>query len=267
MKSLAIFIILLYAINIKADTNTAENLIKKYGKEAIMKEIAHKVGNKFTIYVDNNTRLVPAPSTEFVTPWTLAADIERSGMTIQSVERMLLERQAEKDRLAAEEMSRQAALEKQRQDQQKYRDEDIKFFAEASEKEREIFRQARLRGLQQKLNREEQNIKPEQPTYQRQKITNYQQANHNPICAINRDKISADLKNEYSSRYPNSYNTQEMLYKAGIEDYDYLCGLTMGSVEIGIINELLSRYYPNMSTIRLLYTSNLKAYQRLQLHQ
>jgi|GEM_PF-1832733 len=169
MKLLTVLIILLYAINIKADSTAAENLIKKYGKEAIMKEIARKVGNKFTIYIDNQTRLAPAPSAEFVTSWTLSADIERAGMSVQSMEKILLDRQAKTkakdDRLAGEQQSRREALEKLRLDQHKYRAEDIKFFAEASEEEREIFRQARFRGLQQKLNREEPNITPEQPIH------------------------------------------------------------------------------------------------------
>lgn len=151
MRLLTILIIALYASSAKPAPTSTENLINTYGKEAIMKEIAHKVGNKYTIYVDGATRLAHAPRAEFITAWTLATDIERAGMTVKSLEKIFIDRAAlaesKANRIAAENQRILELEEKQRQDRQKYRDEDIEFFATASESEREQFKQAQLNGL------------------------------------------------------------------------------------------------------------------------
>ena len=83
----ALFIII---FSISANATTIEDLIKTYGKRAIMEEIDGKIDNKFTISVDGTEKEAYAPSPDYINASTLTVDIERAGMTVKSVESIFL---------------------------------------------------------------------------------------------------------------------------------------------------------------------------------
>jgi hypothetical protein len=147
MKTKAITALFILLFSISAHAATVESLIKTYGKDAIMEVIASKIGKKFTVYVDNTTQETYLPNTDYITAWTLAADIERAGMTVKSVETKLESSERDKkvkvqEMRIAEEMRKaeNEELERQRKiDQQKIRvEEAIRIIAEQKERDRQL---------------------------------------------------------------------------------------------------------------------------------
>jgi hypothetical protein len=264
MKIKVIMAIIVLTFSVSASATTVEDLIKAHGKRAVMDVIASKIHKKFTIVIDGEIRQAHAPSEEYINASTLAADIERAGMTPSSVETAFAERAAQariQKAQEAEEYRRRAELdEKERQQAIDRREEEAKFLANASNEEREQFRTAQLKGIRMAAL---QAHAQRQRAYGQQETVIEQPSSSNPVCAISRDKVSSDLKGYFANKYPDSYSTQEMLHNAGMKDYDYLCSLTMGNVEIGVINKVLSRYYPSMSTIKILFEHNMASYRRL----
>jgi hypothetical protein len=148
-KILAIFMLTL-TINAYAAV-TVDDLVKRYGKEAIMAVIGSKLKYRFTIEVDGSTQLALAPNINYINVATLTSDIERAEMTTTSMESVLLEkikqakklelRKAEEKRILAEEAVRHLAEEKELDRQRKIEEQNIrvkeaiKLIAENKERE------------------------------------------------------------------------------------------------------------------------------------
>jgi hypothetical protein len=263
IKLIASLSMLLFATPV--NSTTVERLIEIYGKEAIMKAIAAKIDKKFTISIDGKTKQAYAPSTDYIYSWTLTEDIARAGMTPRSIEQIFLNQaeiaKSEQNRKLEIEQKRNDWNEKQRQDAEKYRNEELKFFATASDQERRQFRIARLNG---ELKQAESNQleKYAEKSHETQNNKNVKQLN--PICEINKEKLSADIKNNLTSKYPGSYRLQKSLLDSNMSSYDELCAIQVDDIAIEVLNKHLKRYYPSISLIQTLFESDIKAYQELK---
>lgn len=260
MKTKAITALFTLLFSISANATTIEGLIKTYGKEAIMKAIALKIDKKFTIEIDGATRQAYAPSADYITASTLTADIERAGMTVKSVENVFLDQaaqaKAEEKRKAEEQQRIQAQIEKKQQEVRKYREEDIKFFAEASESERQQFRMARLRGsMSQYDNKEVEKVKT------------------SPSTAIsdskkNCDGILAKQKEIYANKYPNNFTMQKVLIEDQCRSYLFLQSYNMATgvpdAKIAELKQIYINKYPDNYTMqKILVEDQVKSFLEL----
>ena len=85
----------------------------------------------------------------------------------------------------------------------------------------------------------------------------------NPSCKVSESMAKRDLLQNLSIRYPNSYSTQKLLLKSGLNAYRELCSIPSSSKSNYVLEELTNRYYPSFSTILLLYKKNMEAYDEL----
>jgi hypothetical protein len=261
-KALAAIAALLLTIPSYANAATVESLIENYGKEAIMKAIAHRIHNKFTVSVDGTTMQKYAPSTDYISAWTLAVDIESAGLTANAVEKILLDeiektKREEKIKLDAKQLKNEIDIERQKKAEALH-NEELKFFSTASPEVREQFKKALANGAAKEST-------PAMPTNEKSRMTaSPVEQSTNPICNIDHKKLSSDLKTELTNKYPAAYSLQKTLYDGNMNSYDILCNLHVTNIDIEILNKHLQKYYPSISLIKTLYEADIKAYQALR---
>lgn len=214
-KQILILLVFLFSAQSTIASTTIDQLIKKYGKNAIMKIIAPKINKKFSIDLDGTIKQVSAPNPDYITSSTLMIDIERSGMTLQSIENSI-QQQTEKTKYNAQQKARYdaelhaLAAEQNRRTEskaQRLQDEDRKFFAEASEEELNQFKQAHQRGI---LLQEEQVI--EEPCKSDLKCWAKKQINLQYECIEKIPKLA-----KFDSKWSNKWIESKFSYSKWID--------------------------------------------------
>ena len=110
----------------------------------------------------------------------------------------------------------------------------------------------------------------ESPTTQRKTNNSLQQPDANstnrklnPVAAIPRSKVAADINTDIANEFPGSDIFQQIALDEHMKDYDYLSSLPGDEASNRILSELLSNYYPNFIFIRMSYERKLRMYKAL----
>lgn len=91
-----LFMVLILSFPFDTYALTVDELVKQYGKYAIMDVISSRIKNKFTIYAsDGSQQFIAAPNLDLITSETLTIDIARSGLNVNVVETAIIAKLSE----------------------------------------------------------------------------------------------------------------------------------------------------------------------------